>query len=675
METSYPQHNDYASSSFATQFSPPGTASMPAYGAVNDNAAASSYSTSAEPASAQPSSSRPTPSQPAPPTTTGAKTAAKPRRHTPRKPAAPKTKKTPVRKPRRNREDRIPTILPWFDERIESEMTLWCEGDRIRPVIMASCTKNLWNEGLSAPVTYRRNYVTVDSRYSFEIPVSPDPHKYANGFEGKKLYVMDTKGRTRTVNAVGLRLSALIDQYGGKEQPLTQHTARRDKGHEGNYWDRCVLPDQSGTLTRTPHSAARLECPDLKFQMHGYYGPSVNNGVQTELSWHRVQFKAATANNGSRRATQQYYHFLVSMVVDVSDVLNEDGEPNPLPDAEKGPQGPPTHRGKWLVIESRMSHRVIARGRSPNHYESSSPSTANASNGGGGNNDGGSKDDNGGNDDDDEEEDEGPEPDDEGTAPSGDRNNNGRSVLAAQSHNNRVGKQQQQQQRSTQQPPAYQAAALEAQLRQQQWERQQLQHQHQQLPQMQLQAHQQTQDQQFLQRQSQQMQQLQHGEYAYAPLPMVPMSFHAANQTIPETDVGNITTAFEHASMAEQIPIPEHTSMAEHTASSEPYDGQYFHDDTHQQHQHPSFVKDESLTSDSFSPQPPQLMEPVMALDSYGNYNYVTESGPSSSSEKTFQQYTVAALENSDVIEAIDPSWCSQEYGQFDAFAEHHLDL
>ena len=65
-----------------------------------------------------------------------------------------------------------------------------------------------------------------------------------------------------------------------------------------------------------------------------------------------------------------------------------------------------------------------------------------------------------------------------------------------------------------------------------------------------------------------------------------------------------------------------------------------------------------------------------MALDSYGNYNYVTESGPSSSSEKPLQQYTVAALENSDVIEAIDPSeWCPQEYGQFDAFAEHHLDL
>jgi len=589
---------------------------------------------------------------------------------------------------------------------IESEMTLWCEGDRIRPVIMVSCTKNLWDEGLSAPVTYRRNYVTIDSRYTLPIPVSADSHKYADGFNGKKLFVRDGRGVVLPVNAIGLRLHSVVDQYGGKDQPLTQHTAKRDKGHEGNFWERCVLPDQSGTLTRTPHDAARPECPDLKFQLAGYHGPSADNGVQTDLSWHRVQFKAATANNGSRRATQQYYHFLVSMVVDVSDHLNTDGEPNPLPDFGKPPKGPRTHRGKWLVIESRLSHRVIARGRSPNHYESSSTSTANASNGGGGgpSNEGGSNDGNGPEDD----EDEGPEPDDEGTAPSGDRNNGGRSVLAAQSHNNRVGKYQQQQ-RLTQQPSAHQAAAMENQLREQQeWHQRQAQpqYQYQEQPQMQLQGHSQGQDEQWMQMQQQQMQRLQQVEYEYAPLPMAPMTFIAANQTVPAADVNNITTAFQQASMAEQnsmpqhtseaqytaeaqytseeqytsearyTPLPEHiseaqyTSMPEHTSSSVPYDGTYFQDDGVQ---HPSLIKDETH-SVSLSPtlSLPQPTEPGMVVDGFGNYVCASEAGPSSSEKSRQQAYTAAAFEHSELLE--DSAWCSGEYAGFDAFAEQ-LDL
>ena len=87
-----------------------------------------------------------------------------------------------------------------------------------------------------------------------------------------------------------------------------------------------------------------------------YHGPSVDDGVQTRLSWHRVQFKAATADDSLRGGTQQYYHFLVSMVADVSDCRNGNGEPPPLPNLGGLPMGPPTHRGRWLVVETRMSH-------------------------------------------------------------------------------------------------------------------------------------------------------------------------------------------------------------------------------------------------------------------------------------------------------------------------------
>ena len=64
------------------------------------------------------------------------------------------------------------------------------------------------------------------------------------------------------------------------------------------------------------------------------------------------------------------------MVADVSDRRNGNGEPNPLPNLGGLPIGPLTYRGRWLVVETRISYRIVARRRSPSYYKSSPPSAA-----------------------------------------------------------------------------------------------------------------------------------------------------------------------------------------------------------------------------------------------------------------------------------------------------------
>lgn len=68
---------------------------------------------------------------------------------------------------------------------------------------------------------------------------------------------------------------------------------------------------------------------------------------QVEATFERIQFKTATANNGKRRAAQQYYFLLVELLADV------------------GSQ----HPDRWIKVAFRMSAPLVVRGRSPSHYQ------------------------------------------------------------------------------------------------------------------------------------------------------------------------------------------------------------------------------------------------------------------------------------------------------------------
>src|SRR5262249_47401556 len=77
------------------------------------------------------------------------------------------------------------------------------------------------------------------------------------------------------------------------------------------------------------------------------YGGSQGSTPPTEHTFERIQFKQATANNGKRRAAQQYYHLLIELWADVG-----------------------THQSpQWVKVAQRKSAKMIVRGRSPGHYQ------------------------------------------------------------------------------------------------------------------------------------------------------------------------------------------------------------------------------------------------------------------------------------------------------------------
>jgi meiosis-specific transcription factor NDT80 len=78
-----------------------------------------------------------------------------------------------------------------------------------------------------------------------------------------------------------------------------------------------------------------------------HYGSTQHQGPPQSHTFERIQFQKATANNGKRRAQQQYFHVVVELFADV------------------GRHGDP----QWIKIATSQSHPMVVRGRSPGHYK------------------------------------------------------------------------------------------------------------------------------------------------------------------------------------------------------------------------------------------------------------------------------------------------------------------
>ncbi|KAF9579162.1 hypothetical protein BGW38_004687 [Lunasporangiospora selenospora] len=103
-----------------------------------------------------------------------------------------------------------------------------------------------------------------------------------------------------------------------KKIELIQHTPKRDKGPQIVPLPRPILGGGSLTLAG-----------------------EVN--TQSVATFERVQFKTATANNGKRRAAQQFYTLLVDLFAHLED-------------------------GRTVLVASSASDPLVVRGRSPGHY-------------------------------------------------------------------------------------------------------------------------------------------------------------------------------------------------------------------------------------------------------------------------------------------------------------------
>lgn len=208
------------------------------------------------------------------------------------------------------------------------------DGQIIRPEIFGRIDKGFFIAD-NDWTCYRRNYFSLNCSYTLH-PTLP------NG----NIHIMQHAGSSPQVVGFALSIAAVVDGRDGKSTELIQHTPKRDKGPQ-------VKPARIPVAPRPPPAAGMyggdgsLGGPRSLYESNFGQNP---NAPQTEATFERIQFKNATANNGKRRAAQQYYHLLIELFADI---------------------GAQQHGGeRWVKIASRMSVPMVVRGRSPGHYHS-----------------------------------------------------------------------------------------------------------------------------------------------------------------------------------------------------------------------------------------------------------------------------------------------------------------
>lgn len=185
---------------------------------------------------------------------------------------------------------------------------------------------------------YRRNYFTVVCSYSLK------PATHSLPFYLKR----SPTSQPENVLAFAMCISAVVDAPGGKTVELVQHTPKRDKGPQHKPSKVKLTPQPIGSLGFNANHGQTTQGND--------FNPFPQQTQQQNVaSFERIQFKSATANNGKRRAAQQYYHLIVELYADV-------GSPN-----ASAPSNPASDAG-WVKIAFKTSAPMVVRGRSPGHY-------------------------------------------------------------------------------------------------------------------------------------------------------------------------------------------------------------------------------------------------------------------------------------------------------------------
>ncbi len=231
---------------------------------------------------------------------------------------------------------------PFLEQETINE--IFCDGHTVQPQIEAKIEKGFFYSSDNCWTCYRRNYFSVQCSYS----LSPYP-------SSRPLYLAESGQKThQPIQALGICLSAAVDGPSGKSIELVQHTPKRDKGPQN--------PIHITKLSPTPPflPLQGVDHHDISHDQtqHSTYSSHQPLPTAHQHTFERIQFKSATANNGKRRAQQQYYHLIVELWADVRGVHDKEA--------------------KWKKIAQRISHQVVVRGRSPSHYQNEGPQTASA---------------------------------------------------------------------------------------------------------------------------------------------------------------------------------------------------------------------------------------------------------------------------------------------------------
>ncbi|KAI1461561.1 p53-like transcription factor [Annulohypoxylon moriforme] len=185
---------------------------------------------------------------------------------------------------------------------------------------------------------YRRNYFSCICSYSLT-PYYPNTTMQ---------YAPNGSSTSYQVFGFAMSISAVVSDSDSHTIDLVQHTPKRDKGPVQKPEKVRLTPKQP---QQPPHPLLYQEHHNMpggsRPLYEGGYGQSPQGSYPSEHTFERIQFKQATANNGKRRAAQQYYHLVVELYADVGNQAQD----------------------QFMKIAQRKSAKMIVRGRSPGHYQ------------------------------------------------------------------------------------------------------------------------------------------------------------------------------------------------------------------------------------------------------------------------------------------------------------------
>lgn len=234
-------------------------------------------------------------------------------------------------------------VPPFQPTRMWAHKVVAANGTALQVDIQAKIDKGFFKADQDW-TCYRRNYFSVACSYTLK-PYSPK-------LEPLSLRKSPRESNSPTIRSFAICISARIDSEEGKLIDLVQHTPKRDKGPTDRPQKIKLHPNTPSSPfgVHSDHGGGLDPRSGLSSDYEQAYAPSspTTQQSQTIATFDRIQFKNATANNGKRRAAQQYFHIVVELFAELPN--NQSAE------------------GSWTKVASRISAPMVVRGRSPGHY-------------------------------------------------------------------------------------------------------------------------------------------------------------------------------------------------------------------------------------------------------------------------------------------------------------------
>lgn len=195
---------------------------------------------------------------------------------------------------------------------------------------------------------YRRNYFQLSVAYNLRCP---NPGLLDESLLQQGVCV-DYHGRQERVRGFKLTIGARVYGADVKIIDLVQHTPKRDKGPQIKPALNLMLP--GGDVERHQHHETTDEEGSVSAPGTVLSGSIPEGEIPKVVTYERIQFKQATANNGKRRAAQQYFSLVVEAYATIL--------------GAKGTED--------ILVAITKSSPVVVRGRSPGHYSDNIMSSA-----------------------------------------------------------------------------------------------------------------------------------------------------------------------------------------------------------------------------------------------------------------------------------------------------------